>query len=93
MTSKPITIQLHEVKNQRTSVMMHLKQKGTLNSMEAVKEYGITRLASIICNLRKKGYYIVSNDIKFKNRFGNQGIYANYTYVHPKGSQSTSTNE
>ena len=93
MTSKPITIQPHEVKNQRTSVMMHLKEKGSINSWEAIKDYGITRLASIICNLRKQGYYITSHDITFTNRFGGNGRYSNYQYVEPKVAPTNSTNE
>jgi hypothetical protein len=93
MTSKPITIQPHEVKNQRTSVMMHLKEKGSINSWEAIKDYGITRLASIICNLRKQGYYITSNDVTFTNRFGGSGHYSNYQYVEPKVAPTNSNNE
>jgi len=88
MTSKTITIQKHQVKNQRTSVMMHLKEKGSINSLEAIKEYGITRLASIICNLRKEGYLITSKDITFTNRFGGSSYYSNYEYVAPTPKQA-----
>ena len=88
MKSKPIIIQPHQVKNQRTSVMMHLKEQGSINSWEAIKEYGITRLASIICNLRKEGYYITSNDVTFTNRFGGSSHYSNYEYVAPKPQQA-----
>jgi hypothetical protein len=90
MITKSINITPKDVKNQRTSVMMHLKEKGSINSLEAIKEYGITRLASIICNLRKEGYYITSNDIKFKNRFGGDSHYSDYKYVPPSYSQQRS---
>jgi hypothetical protein len=52
------------------------------------QKYKITRLASIICNLRKEGYDIETNDIKFTNMFGGKGTFAKYKYLPPPASYS-----
>ena len=39
-------------KNQKEAIALHLKQFGNITSLEAIKEYGITRLSSIIHTLR-----------------------------------------
>jgi len=44
--------------SQRQAVIEHLKKKKSLTSWEAIQLYGITRLASIIFNLRAEGYSI-----------------------------------
>jgi hypothetical protein len=44
--------------SQREAVIEHLKKKKSLTSWEAITLYGITRLASIIFNLRAEGYSI-----------------------------------
>ena len=62
-------INFNDVKTQKDAVLWHLQNKGKITSWEAIKEYGITRLAAIIFNLRDEGYYIVSEEHKAKNRF------------------------
>ena len=47
-------------KNQKEAVLYHLKQFQTITSLEAIKEYGATRLSGIIFQLRKDGYNIQS---------------------------------
>jgi len=39
-------------------VLGHLIAKGHITSWDAITEYGITRLAAVICRLRKQGYQI-----------------------------------
>ncbi len=51
--------------------------------MEIWQEYDITRLASIICNLRKEGYNIETININHKNKFGGSCVYAKYKYHEP----------
>jgi len=38
---------------QKEKVLNHLIKKGSLTSIEAINRYGITRLASYICQLKK----------------------------------------
>ena len=45
---------------QEDKVLSHLKKYGSITSMQAFEEYGITRLASVVFKLRKQGYNIVT---------------------------------
>ena len=83
MKSKEILIQPNQVKTQRDAVMLHLKEIGSITSLEAIKEYGITRLASIIHSLRAEGYAIASLPFSLVNRYGNSVTLANYKYIKP----------
>ena len=41
--------------NQKEAISYHLKEFGSITSLEAIQEYGATRLSSIIYDLRKDG--------------------------------------
>lgn len=56
----------------------HLSTKGGITSLEAIKLYGITRLASRICDLRQQGYNIVDVWENGTNRFGIATRYKRY---------------
>jgi hypothetical protein len=63
----------------KTSMVLdHLKKHGTITSMEAIENYGATRLSAIIFNLRKKGYDIGTIDVHSKDRYGNSVVYGKY---------------
>jgi hypothetical protein len=51
-----ITLDFSDVNSQLTAVMWHLKEFGSITSLEAIKEYGITRLAEYIRQMRQMGY-------------------------------------
>lgn len=59
-------------------VLKHLTDFGSITSLEAFKDYGITRLSAIIYDLRKDGYNISSQKISCKNRYGKVVYFANY---------------
>jgi hypothetical protein len=59
-------------------VLYHLKQFQTITSLEAIKEYGATRLSDIIFRLRKEGYNIESLPFIKTNRFGNSVTLSKY---------------
>ena len=80
---KKIEIQESEVKTQASAVLWHLGTFGSITSYEAIKEYGATRLAAIIFNHRKNGYYIDSVPLKKKTRFGRSVTIAKYVYIKP----------
>lgn len=55
---------------QNEMILKHLKEKGSITTLEAFNLYGVTRLPARIYDLRKRGYCI-RNDIQEKeNRFG-----------------------
>lgn len=66
------------VTNKHQQVLEHLQTNGNITSWEAIQQYGATRLSSIIFNLRKRGYDIDTETIRFKDRNGNEGQYAKY---------------
>ena len=59
-------------------ILRHMKDHGSITSMEAMNEYGIMRLASRINDLRSQGIKIVSETVAAKNRYGEVTRYAVY---------------
>lgn len=59
-------------------ILRHMKDYGSITSMEAVTEYGIMRLASRINDLRSEGIAIVSEMKTGKNRYGETTHFAVY---------------
>ena len=59
-------------------ILRHLKDYGSITSLEAVNEYGIMRLASRINDLRAQGIAISSEVASGKNRYGETTHYAVY---------------
>ena len=51
-------------------ILRHLKDYGEISSLDAMKEYGILRLASRIHDLKQMGYIIKSTTVSKKNRYG-----------------------
>ena len=80
---KTITIKSSEVKTGADAILWHLKTHGNITSYEAIREYGVTRLAAIIFNHRKSGYEIDSMPLIKKTRFGRNTTIAQYNYVDP----------
>ena len=66
--------------NKTNSVQLHLIEKGSITSWEAIQLYGATRLSAIIFNLRKRGMNIESIMVEFTDRFGSKSQYAKYIY-------------
>ena len=66
------------MKGQKTRIINHLKDKGSITSREAFQFYGITRLAAQIKVLRDLGYDIATLMIEGENRYGETTRYAKY---------------
>lgn len=65
-------------------IMRHLKDYGSITSLEAVTEYGIMRLASRINDLKSQGIGIVSETVMGKNRYGETTHYSKYRLAEEK---------
>lgn len=65
--------------SQREEVLNHLKEYGSITSMEAFNNYGATRLSAIIFDLRHDGYDIKCNMHTGKTRTGRSCNYGVYT--------------
>lgn len=60
-------------------ILRHFRDYGSITSLEAMKEYGIMRLASRISDLRRLGYDIAVTTERGKNRYGEKTSYARYS--------------
>lgn len=63
---------------QSERIVRHLRDYGSITSMEAMREYGIMRLASRISDLKKAGMPIRAEMVSGKNRYGETTSYARY---------------
>lgn len=69
-------------KNKTSEVLNHLKKYKSINSLDAIKLYGATRLSAIIYNLRHNyGLNIVSKIVPFKDRYGTNSDYVDYILI------------
>lgn len=69
---------------QRDKILRHLKDHGSITSIEAITEYGILRLASRINDLRTQGVAIVSEMATGKNRYGETTHFSVYRLAEDK---------
>jgi hypothetical protein len=65
-------------KTQAEEVLYHLLYIGNLSSYGAIREYGITRLAARVWELKNEGWEIESNTITSTNRHGKKLSYSVY---------------
>lgn len=65
--------------NKTKAIMLHLQEKGSITSWEAIKEYGSTRLSAIIFNLRHRyKLNIINEDVTFTDRYGSKSYFTIY---------------
>ena len=62
-------------------VLKHLQDHNSITSLEAFRDYGITRLSAIIYLLRRDGWKINSENVGCKNRYGKMVYFAKYMLV------------
>ena len=60
-------------------VLRHLKDFGSITTLEAIQEYGILRLASRINDLKRQGYTIITTTKTGKNRYGETTHFTEYS--------------
>lgn len=62
-------------------ILKHLQKNKGITSMEAISEYGITRLASRIHELRESGHNIQNFWEESVNRYGVKVKYVRYVLI------------
>ena len=67
--------------NQCETILRHLRDYGSITSLEAMQEYGIMRLASRISDLKKSGVVIRTDTVSGKNRYGERTCFARYSII------------
>lgn len=59
-------------------ILQHMKDFGSISSIDAITEYGILRLASRINDLKRQGHRIISETKTGKNRYNETTHYSVY---------------
>jgi hypothetical protein len=72
-------------KTQREAVIMTLEKEGYITSWQAFTDWGITRLAAIVSDLRKEGKEIITESVKTENRYGHTVVYGKYILKKEEG--------
>ena len=67
---------------QRDRVLNYIFIHGSISSLEAIKDLGVTRLADVIFKLKKQGYNVITREEKSTNRYNEPVYYARY-YLGP----------
>lgn len=73
------------MRKQVQRVLDYIEQFGSITSLDAFKDLGITRLSAVIFDLRKQGYNVCSNTEVQLNRYGEKAHFSRY-YI-PKERQ------
>ena len=66
---------------QHEMILKYIEDFGSITPMEAFSELGITKLATRISEMRRKGYEFKVVMVKGKNRYGKTVYYAEYSAV------------
>lgn len=64
--------------NQEQRILDYMREFGSITALDAMREFGIMRLASRISDLKKRGYHITKEFEKGLNRYGEHTKYARY---------------
>lgn len=72
---------------QQERVLNYMQDFGSISSLEAFKDLGVTRLSAVIFVLKRKGHVISSNTEKSKNRYGEPVHFARYRLVNENAVQ------
>ena len=67
-------------------ILRHLRDHGSISSLEAINEYGILRLASRINDLKRRGYNIVGETKTGKNRYEEKTSFKVYRFAEKEGN-------
>lgn len=64
--------------NKTKAVLEWLQTHASISSMDAINNFGATRLSAIIFNLRKRGHNIETVMVDGRDRFGHKMTFARY---------------
>lgn len=64
--------------NQRQRILQYIREFGSITSLEAYKDLGITQLGARIFELKREGYNFTTKTEYGTNRYGERMDYARY---------------
>ena len=65
---------------QRQLILKYIQDFGSITPMEAISNFGITKLATRISEMRKDGMQFQIDTVKSKNRYGKTVCFAKYSF-------------
>ena len=71
-------------KTQSERVLEYIQKFGSVTTLEAFRDLGVTRLSARIFELRARGFDIDSTNVTSKNRYGEKCTYSKY-YLRKEG--------
>ena len=71
-------------KTQEERVLEYMQKFGSITTLEAFRDLGVTRLSAKIYTLKKKGYEIIGETIEVTNRFNKKGHVKKYMLAEEK---------
>lgn len=69
---------------QRDRVLKYIQDFGSITTMQAFQDLGITRLSARIYELKENGYAIKTETVEGKNRYGEKVRYSRYSSYEEK---------
>ena len=74
----------HSNPTQNERIISYMDEFGSITPLEAMRDLGVMRLASRITDLKKRGYPIVSDWEKTKNRWGKTCRFKRYKRIYDR---------
>lgn len=68
------------MRGSKVAILNYMKENNGITSKEAFEEFGVTRLAACIFDLRQKGYLIDTLMLETTTRFDEPTRYAKYVF-------------
>ena len=69
---------MEQIATQNMLLLSHLKKGNSITSLQAIRQFGITRLASRICDLRQSGINVQDEWLVEYNRYGQKTRFKKY---------------
>lgn len=66
--------------NQVEMIIDYINENGSITTMQAFNELGVTRLASRISDIKKSGHEVQSETVAGKNRYGKPVYFKRYWF-------------
>lgn len=74
--------------SQKDMVLDYIRDFGSITPMDAFRDLGITRLAAVVCRLRREGHDIHKEREHALNRYGQNVRYVRYSFGKDEGNEN-----
>lgn len=80
---KAVAIDSEGCMTKKQMILNHLKAGNPITSLDAIRQFGVTRLSAVIFDLKKEGHLFHTQDVEVDDRFGNKCYVAQYKLIQP----------